>query len=49
MQRRIKQESGPELITANEIACWVYCPEQWRLQYGLGLEPANRAAIDAGT
>jgi hypothetical protein len=41
--------SGPELITANEIACWAYCPEQWRLQYGLGLPAENQAALDAGT
>jgi hypothetical protein len=26
-----------------------FCPEQWRLQYGLGLKPENRAALDAGT
>ena len=25
-----------------------FCPEAWRLQYGLGLEPGNRAALDAG-
>ena len=25
-----------------------FCPEQWRLQHGLGLEPANRAALAAG-
>ncbi len=31
-----------DLITATEIACWVYCPEQWRLQYGLGLEPGDQ-------
>lgn len=33
---------------AQEIACWAYCSEQWRLQYGLGLEPDNRAALAAG-
>jgi hypothetical protein len=38
----------PGMVTAQEIACWAYCPEQWRLQYGLGLEPENRAALDAG-
>jgi hypothetical protein len=37
-----------DLITATEIACWVYCPEQWRLQYGLGLEPGNQGALNAG-
>ena len=39
----------PELVTAIEIAAFVYCPEQWRLEHGLGLEPGNRAALDAGT
>jgi hypothetical protein len=47
MQRARQQSS--DLISANEIACFVYCPEQWRLQYGMGLEPENRAALDAGT
>jgi len=46
-ERRLPKNSGP--ITAAEIAPWAYCPEQWRLQYGLGLKPANRAALDAGT
>jgi hypothetical protein len=36
------------LISAKEIACFAYCPEQWRLEYGLGLKPENRAAIAAG-
>ena len=37
-----------DLVTAAEIASFVYCPEQWRLESGLGLEPGNRAAMDAG-
>jgi hypothetical protein len=37
-----------DLVTAQEIACFAYSPVQWRLQYGLGLEPENRAAIEAG-
>ena len=41
--------NGPELVTASEIAAFVYCPEQWRLEHGLGLKPGNRAAMDAGT
>jgi len=41
--------SGPELVTASEIAAFVYCPEAWRLEHGLGLEPWNRAALDVGT
>jgi hypothetical protein len=38
-----------DLISAEEMACFAYCPEQWRLQHGLGLPPANRAALAAGT
>ncbi len=44
-----KRERGSDMVTAAEIAAFVYCPEQWRLQEGLGLEPNNRAALDAGT
>jgi hypothetical protein len=50
MGGRKKRRAGPDdLVTAAEIACWAYCPEQWRLEYGLGLEPENRAALKAGT
>jgi hypothetical protein len=41
--------SRPELITAAELASFAYCPEQWRLEYGLELLPANKAVLDAGT
>ncbi len=41
--------SARDLVSASEIAAFVYCPEQWRLLDGLGLEPGNRAAMDAGT
>jgi PD-(D/E)XK nuclease superfamily len=37
------------MISASEISAFAYCPEQWRLEYGLGLEPENQAALDAGT
>jgi hypothetical protein len=41
---------GPDdLITADEVACFVYCPEQWRLQYGQGLSAESQAALAAGT
>jgi hypothetical protein len=36
------------MVTASEIAAFVYCPEQWRLQYGMGLKPGNQTALDAG-
>jgi protein-disulfide isomerase-like protein with CxxC motif len=26
-----------------------FCPEQWRLQHGLGLASGNRGAMQAGT
>jgi hypothetical protein len=41
--------NGPELVSASEIAAFVFCPEQYRLEHGLGLEPGNRAALVAGT
>jgi hypothetical protein len=37
------------LITASEVACFAYCPEQWRLEYGLDLPAENQAARAAGT
>jgi hypothetical protein len=37
-----------ELITASEIACFAYCPERWRLAYGLELLSGNPAARNAG-
>jgi hypothetical protein len=46
---RRRSQSQDDLISAAEIACFAYFPEQWRLEYGLGLKPANRAARDAGT
>jgi hypothetical protein len=48
MRQENRLQRPDELITAAEIACWAYCPEQWRLQYGLGLEPENRQALAAG-
>jgi hypothetical protein len=44
-----KRGRGSGMVTAAEVAAFVYCPEQWRLQEGLGLAPGNRAALDAGT
>ncbi len=47
--RKARANDRDELISAAEVACYAYCPEQWRLEYGLELPPANRAALDAGT
>lgn len=44
-----RDRGNSELVTAAEIACFAYCPEQWRMQYGLRLQPGNRAVLDAGT
>jgi hypothetical protein len=49
MGRFRRRQQQDDMITATELACFAYCPEQWRLEYGLGLEPGNRAALDAGT
>jgi hypothetical protein len=46
---RDRQGSGLGMVTAVEVANFVYCPEAWRLEHGLGLEPGNQAALDAGT
>jgi hypothetical protein len=48
MRMRKKGQRTGDLISAQEIACWAYCPEQWRLQYGLGLPAENRASVAAG-
>lgn len=45
----MRRRKSDDLITAEEMACFAYCPEQWRLQYGLGLKPSNRAGLAAGT
>ncbi|WP_235963242.1 hypothetical protein [Tautonia rosea] len=34
---------------AHEVGIYVFCPEQWRLEYGLGLEPENRPALQTGS
>jgi hypothetical protein len=44
----MKRQRPDDSISATEIACFAYCPEQWRLQYGLGLAPENQAALKAG-
>lgn len=42
-------DANAKMVSAQEVACFAYCPEQWRLQYGLGLPPTNGAALAAGT
>lgn len=47
-QRSKRQEDAPDVVTAHEIGTFVFCPEQWRLEYGLGLAPGNQAHIKSG-
>ena len=37
-----------DVVSATEIASFVYCPEQWRLQHGLGNESENTASLSRG-
>jgi hypothetical protein len=46
---RKRRASPDDLVSAAEIAAFVYCPEAWRLQFGMALTPEYRAAMDAGT
>ncbi len=47
--QRNRRHRSDNLVSATEIAAFVYCAEAWRLEYGLGLPPANRTAMNAGT
>ena len=47
--RNTKRQGSDGMISATEIASWAYCPEAWRLQYGLGLKLGNQQALAAGT
>jgi hypothetical protein len=48
--RQVYRSQRPDgLISATEIASWVYCAEQWRLEHGLGLESGNQREKAAGT
>lgn len=39
-----------KLVSATEVASYVYCPEAWRLEKGLGYEPSaeNKASRSSG-
>jgi hypothetical protein len=47
MRRNQRGRRDPDYITASELASFAYCQERYRLAE-LGLEPGNRAALDAG-
>jgi hypothetical protein len=48
MRRYRRRQQQDDMIAAAELACFAYCPEQWRLEYGLGLPAANQASRKAG-
>ncbi|APW64314.1 hypothetical protein [Paludisphaera borealis] len=48
MRQNWKRRRPDDLISAAELASFVYCPEQWRLEQALGLAPTNQAERKAG-
>lgn len=44
-----KHHGGGAWVSASEVACFAYCPEQWRLEHGLNLDASNAAERQAGT
>jgi hypothetical protein len=41
--------SSSGVVSATEVASYVYCPEQWRLEHGLGHASTNKASLARGT
>ena len=48
MARRCLAPSSSGVVSATEVASYVYCPEQWRLQHGLGNSSTNTAVLARG-
>ena len=48
MARRQLPPSSSGVVSATEVASYVYCPEQWRLQHGLGHSSTNTASLARG-
>ena len=48
MAGREFSHSTSDVVSATEIASYVYCPEQWRLQHGLGHPSTNTASLAQG-
>jgi hypothetical protein len=42
------QREAPDVVTAHEVGTFVFCAEQWRLEYGLGIQPTNQTALRYG-
>lgn len=41
--------SSSGVVSATEVASYVYCPEKWRLEHGLGYASMNTALLARGT
>jgi hypothetical protein len=48
MRLKHRRQRPDDLISAHELGAFAYCPEAWRLEYGLNLPPCNRKALKAG-
>jgi hypothetical protein len=48
MSHQRTPNSRSDVVSASEIASFVYCPEQWRLQCALGNEPENLESLARG-
>ena len=48
MARRWLPPSSSGVVSATEVASYVYCPEQWRLEHGLGQSSTNKASLARG-
>ena len=48
VRRSTSLPPGDAMISASEIASWAFCPEAWRLEYGLRLKPGNARVRAAG-
>ena len=48
MMRRRVPSSSSGVVSATEVASYVYCPEQWRLEHGLGNASTNTASLARG-
>ena len=49
MMRRRVPLSSSGVVSATEVASYVYCPEKWRLEHGLGYASMNTALLARGT
>lgn len=48
MAQRNTHPRNSEVVSASEIASWVFCPEQWRLGVGLGNPSEDNGSLARG-